>query len=446
MPARQGLRNSALSKRQPRKVPIRRRLSATRNRPTGAACGTTRGALEWTTRETRATHPCIATYLWSNAPKETLEFADYSFEEHFGRPIASYPPRPVLFDYIAGRVKKAGVRHSIRFNTVVRDVRYCDATGLFSVTSRNEETDSESAEDFDHVIVATGHFSRPNVPYYQGFESYNGRILHAHDFRDAQEFADKDILIIGTSYSAEDIGSQCWKYGCKSVTVSHRTAPTGYDWPENWQEVPALVRVDGKTANFKDGTSKNVDAIIMCTGYKYYFPFLPDDLRLKTANRLAPTDLYKGIVWNRNPKLFYLGMQNQFYTFTMFDAQAWYVRDIIMGRIALPAPEVMAKDVVDRQTAEDALETEDALEDHKAGARYQGEYICELIAETDYPKFDVEMTNTAFIQWLDHKKQGIMTFRNNGYVSALTGVKSPAHHTPWAEALDDSLAAYLRTE
>ena len=42
-------------------------------------------------------------YLWSNGPKEGLEFADYSFEEHFGRPIASYPPRAVMFDYVEGK-------------------------------------------------------------------------------------------------------------------------------------------------------------------------------------------------------------------------------------------------------------------------------------------------------------------------------------------------------
>jgi trimethylamine monooxygenase len=102
------------------------------------------------------------------------------------------------------------------------------------------------------------------------------------------------------------------------------------------EEVPALERVDEDTAYFKDGTSKKVDAIILCTGYKHHFPFLPDDLRLKTANRLATADLYKGVVWVHNPKLFYLGMQDQWFTFNMFDAQAWWVRDAIMGRIKIP--------------------------------------------------------------------------------------------------------------
>ena len=66
-------------------------------------------------------HGSMYRYLWSNGPKEGLEFADYSFEEHFGKQIASYPPREVLFDYIEGRVKKAGVRDWIRFNNRVRD-------------------------------------------------------------------------------------------------------------------------------------------------------------------------------------------------------------------------------------------------------------------------------------------------------------------------------------
>ena len=200
----------------------------------------------WRTGVDEHGNPCHGSmyrYLWSNGPKEGLEFADYNFEEHFGKPIASYPPRAVLWDYIMGRVEKSGIRDQIRFNTVVRDVRAADGGG-FDLTSRDCITDTETTEHFDHVIVASGHFSTPNVPHYPGFEGFNGRILHAHDFRDAREFIDKDILILGTSYSAEDIGSQCWKYGCKSLTVAHRTAPMGYDWPPNWREVPALERVE----------------------------------------------------------------------------------------------------------------------------------------------------------------------------------------------------------
>lgn len=393
----------------------------------------------WRTGVDEHANPCHGSmyrYLWSNGPKEGLEFADYTFEEHFGKAIASYPPRAVLFDYIKGRVERADVRKWIKFDTIVRDVRR-GADG-FEVTARDGKTDSETTEVFDHVIVATGHFSFPNVPHYPGFESFNGRILHAHDFRDAREFEGKDILILGTSYSAEDIGSQCWKYGCKSITVAHRTAPMGYDWPENWQEVPKLDRVEGKTAHFIDGSSRDVDAIILCTGYKHHFPFLPDALRLKTANRLAASDLYKGVVYTRDTDMFYLGMQDQWYTFNMFDAQAWWVRDLIMGRLSLPDQSTMEADWQQRQA------DEDALPDDYGCIAYQGAYTQELIDETDYPSFDIEAANQAFYEWKKHKKKGIMEFRDHGYVSPMTGTKAPPHHTPWKDALDDSLEDYLQ--
>lgn len=384
-------------------------------------------------------HSSMYRYLWSNGPKEGLEFADYSFEEHFGKQIASYPPRAVLFDYIQGRVLKAGVRDWIRFSTPVRFVKYNEDKGNFTVTAHDMKTDRMYEEEFDNVIVASGHFSTPNVPEYPGFDKFGGRVLHAHDFRDAMEFNGKDILLLGSSYSAEDIGSQCWKYGAKSITVAYRNAPLGYDWPENFVEVPALVRVDETTAYFKDGTAKRVDAIILCTGYKHHFPFLPDDLRLKTANRLAAADLYKGVVWVNNPKLFYLGMQDQWFTFNMFDAQAWWVRDVILGRIAIPTNKaVLRADVVDR------VAREDAGQDAHDAIHYQGDYVKELNAETDYPSFDVDGACEAFFEWKDHKKAGIMTFRNHAYKSVITGTMAPVHHTPWKDALEDSLEAYLR--
>lgn len=383
-------------------------------------------------------HNSMYRYLWSNGPKEGLEFADYTFEEHFGKNIASYPPRAVLFDYIKGRVEKAGVRDLIRFRTPVRRVEYSEEGGNFRVVAEDLVKGTETDETFDHVIVANGHFSTPNVPEFEGFETFNGRILHAHDFRDAREFIDQDILIIGTSYSAEDIGSQCWKYGCKSVTVSHRTAPIGFDWPDNWEEVPLLSKVEKKIATFKDGSSKKIDSIILCTGYLHHFPFLEESLRLKTANRLATADLYKGVVWAHNPKLFYLGMQDQWYTFNMFDAQAWYVRDMILGRIEVPDRNQMLADV-DARVAE-----EDAIDDPYGPIVYQGNYVRELIAETDYPSFDVDASDQAFIKWKKHKKQDIMAFRDNGYVSPMTGVQAPPHHTKWVEAMDDSLESYLQ--
>ncbi|MHA3059691.1 NAD(P)-binding domain-containing protein [Acinetobacter sp. ANC 4636] len=382
-------------------------------------------------------HGSMYRYLWSNGPKEALEFADYSFDEHFGKPIGSYPPRAVLWDYIKGRVEKANVRRYVRFNSAVRHIEFNEQTQQFAVSVHDHNQDVVYTEIFDYVVVASGHFSTPKVPEYDGFKSFGGRILHAHDFRDALEFKDKTVLVVGSSYSAEDIGSQCYKYGAKQIISCYRNSPMGYKWPANWSERQKLLRVDQTHAYFADGTSAEVDAIILCTGYLHHFPFMEESIRLKTDNRLYPLGLYKGVVWEKNPKLFYLGMQDQWYTFNMFDAQAWYVRDIILNRMALPSLSEMQAHTLAWH------EEEKTLTDAAQMYKFQGDYILELIEATDYPTFDIEAMRLIFLEWKKHKKEDIMTFRDHIYRSAITGTLAAPHHTPWLDALDDSLEAYL---
>ena len=117
-------------------------------------------------------------YLFSNGPKECIEFADYSFEDHFGKPIPSYPPREVLCNYILGRIEKSNINDWINLNTVVHNVNFHEETNDFTVTVRKNITEGgmtnseETSSRFDYVITATGHFHVPNVPYFPGFESF----------------------------------------------------------------------------------------------------------------------------------------------------------------------------------------------------------------------------------------------------------------------------------
>ena len=39
-------------------------------------------------------------------------------------------------------------------------------------------------------------------------------------------------------------------------------------------------------------------------------------------------------------------MQDQFHTFNMFDCQAWFARDVIMGKIKIPNDSEIEKDII----------------------------------------------------------------------------------------------------
>lgn len=382
-------------------------------------------------------HSSMYRHLWSNGPKECLEFADYSFDEHFGRPISSYPPREVLFDYIKGRVEKSDVRKYVRFNTVAKWVSWDEEAAEFTVQVEDLVTGITETFVFDKLVVAIGHFSSPVVPEFPGINTFPGEVLHAHDFRGAERFAGRSILMIGSSYSAEDIGSQAYKMGASSVTISYRSHQLGYDWPEGIEERPLVTGFEGRTAQFLDGTTKEVDAVVLCTGYRHTFPFLPSELSLVSRNVLYPADLYKGVLWQDNPNLIYLGMQDQYYTFNMFDAQAWYARDVIMGRITVPPAEERAADIAGWLKAQDAMET------HDDGADFQSDYVRDLIDRTDYPNFDLDAVSELFKAWMQDKERDIMGYRDVVHRSVITGTMSQPHHTPWIDAMDDSLETYL---
>ena len=381
-------------------------------------------------------HGSMYRYLWSNGPKEVLEFADYTFEEHFGKPIPSFPPREVLADYILGRAAKDDLRRFIQFNTAIRWVARSSSSG-FDVTVESLTDGHTRIEPFDYVVVATGHFSVPNMPEYDGFATFPGRIMHSHDFRDAREFADKALLVMGSSYSAEDIALQSKKYGARSVTITYRTEPMAFTWPEGIDEVPLLTKMSGDTAHFSDGSERHIDAIVLCTGYRHSFPFIEDELRLRTANVLYPPDLYRGVFWLDDPNLMYLGMQDQYYTFTLFDAEAFNARDYILGRLSLPSRAEMAKDI------DTWRERQASLAGPADDIDFQFDHVRSLCEQVDYATFDLELTRQQFHQWEHDKVESITTYRNKSFSSPCTGTASPVHHTPWWEEFDDSMATFL---
>jgi trimethylamine monooxygenase len=108
--------------------------------------------------------------------------------------------------------------------------------------------------------------------------------MHSHDFRDALEFKGQTVLLVGSSYSAEDLALQCIKYGAKEVVCTYRNNPMGYKWPAKISERPLLTRLAGPTAHFKDGSTKDFDTIIMCTGYMHHYPYMGEDIRMKGKN------------------------------------------------------------------------------------------------------------------------------------------------------------------
>lgn len=378
--------------------------------------------------------------LWTNLPKEFAELVDYSFDKHFGQPITSFPPRSVMADYIRGYANQNNIRQYIQFNTVVRWISYSDEKKKFKVLIHDLRKDERRSEEFDYIIVATGHFSTPNVPNFDGIETFPGRILHSHDFRSARDFVGQNVLIIGNSASADDIALQLYKYNAKSITISYRTRPRGIKWPEKIKEIPLLVKIEQENVYFIDGSSQQVDAIIFCTGYLHYFPFLDDNLRLKTTRRsMYAPNLYKGIFWLNEPRIIYLGMHYLTVGLNIGNIQAFYARDYILGKISLP----LTKD----EMQSDIARWEAKGKTIRNYADYVGffkEYIRDLLAATVYPRFDIDRMGQLAVGSVQGRSENMLTYREKTYSSTLTNTMSIIHHTPWLNEMDDRLENFVK--
>jgi len=383
-------------------------------------------------------HNSMYRYLWSNGPKEVLEMGDYTFAEHVGKPISSYPPRVVLRDYVLGRAKKNNIQRFVRCSTIVRHAE--EKGEQFVVTSQNLKTKEGKREVFDYLIVASGHFSVPFLPSpgYPGIDDFKGRVMHAHDFRDAVGFQGQKMLLIGNSYSAEDIALQCNKYGVKDVTLSYRSKPTGFKWPKGIREIPQLVKFEDGLFHFADGSTDRFDVVMFCTGYQHHFPFLADEITLTDAKNLLHVDgLYKGVILNKNPRVMYIAMQDQYYTFTMFDAQACYARDYILGKFKI-------KDEKER-TAEIKL-WGDRFKATTSGHEqidYQRDYVADLFKYCEYPAHNHEKRAELLHRWKDDRQRDITTYRDQSYTSVMTGDVAPLPAVPFLQNMDDTLEGYI---
>ena len=309
--------------------------------------------------------------LWLNNPKEAFEWYHFQFPED----SPSFVHRDVMYNYIKGYAEKFELLKFVNFETYVEQVVYDEDNQKFNLTSKYLQNQEGKTEQFDYIVVCTGHLSTPNVPKFPGIESFTGQVLHSHDFRKPEEYAGKQVLCIGGSYSAEDVALQCFKYGAKHVTISYKTKPMNFKWPDNIEERPLLTNINGSKVEFSNGTSEDYDAIILCTGYLHSFPFMAENIRLIIGNRMAPP-LYKQIVLPENPSVFYIGMQNQAYTLTMFHLQALFVRDVLLGKINLPDKNGMLKEIKEQQ------DTEATLGDIEAMVGFQSSYVDDLAAVT----------------------------------------------------------------
>lgn len=75
------------------------------------------------------------------------------------------------------------------------------------------------------VIVATGHYSVPFVPSFEGLDSFTGQFIHSSQYIDGKCFNGKRVLVLGLGNSGADIAADLADHGLTNIRISVRSSP-----------------------------------------------------------------------------------------------------------------------------------------------------------------------------------------------------------------------------
>ncbi|HEX6871640.1 MAG TPA: NAD(P)-binding domain-containing protein [Micromonosporaceae bacterium] len=148
----------------------------------------------WVRDNSSGLSPAYAS-LHLNTSKRRTEFADHPMPATW----PDYPSADHMADYLAGYADRFALTRCLRLRTTVAAVDL-DEARQWTVTT----ADGESGR-FHAVVVASGHNWEPRwpEPAYPG--RFAGTQLHAHDYRTAEVFAGRRVMVVGMGNSAMDI-------------------------------------------------------------------------------------------------------------------------------------------------------------------------------------------------------------------------------------------------
>jgi len=105
----------------------------------------------------------------------------------------------------------------IRFNTTAAGIAQRPGPEAgWRLICRDEKGDK--AEDFDFVVAAIGLYSeKPNLPASEGWDRFQGQIIHVSALKSADQLAGKQVVVVGFGKSATDAAVE-------SAAVASRTS------------------------------------------------------------------------------------------------------------------------------------------------------------------------------------------------------------------------------
>ncbi len=333
--------------------------------------------------------------LYINTSRERMQYADYPMPKSY----PDFPHHTQIAAYFDDYVNHFDLRRRITFETSVEhaELGSGDPQRWHVMLSTGE------ARTYDMLVVANGHHWDPLWPEPRYPGSFDGRQLHAHDYRTKDELRGKRVVVVGMGNSAMDIAVESSEVGKRTFLSARRgayvlpkyllgkpvdqmftTALLPYAVRQRIGEAlfkvavgdmeryglpkpdhrlgeahptisgrildrlghgaitpkPAISRLAGDRVEFTDGTTEEADVIVWCTGYRVTFPFFDTSFIAARDNDLP---LFFRVFHPEHRQLAFVGLlQPLGAIMPIAEAQGKWLAKHLVGEYALPDATAMS--------------------------------------------------------------------------------------------------------
>ncbi|KAJ3872989.1 FAD/NAD(P)-binding domain-containing protein [Lentinula edodes] len=233
--------------------------------------------------------------------------------------------------------------------------------------------------------IASGRFNAPNTPDIPGLSQwaslYPHLISHSRQYRRPEEFANQSVLVIGGSVSGTEIAEELDGVAGKVILSVRDSEDSAHTPPRKMHlsRVPRNVSIvpeiksfhpftapgitSGKVELFNGTILHGFDRIILATGYRYSFPFLPQyintSLRANETIPIQDTDakstqrqplitdgthirsLHLDIFYIEEPTIGFINMNTGIETFLYSEFTSAALSKVWAGQAKLPSSDFM---------------------------------------------------------------------------------------------------------
>jgi cation diffusion facilitator CzcD-associated flavoprotein CzcO len=108
--------------------------------------------------------------------------------------------------------------------TEFESASYDESTGCWTARLKRDDNSIREMRPH-HIVMATGVSGIPNLPEIPGLDAFRGNVIHSSGYSDAEKWAGRDVVIIGSGNSGHDIAQDLHSHGAR-VTMVQRSPTT----------------------------------------------------------------------------------------------------------------------------------------------------------------------------------------------------------------------------